>query len=89
MCHTQMDAASPAPILPVTDGDERLQVRALQAVLQQLLGRVHVLGHALHALVQHPRALADLALGGGDSRSGCSVLEGRGTITEERSGMQN
>lgn len=70
----RLGGASPAPVLPVPDGDERLQVSALQAVLQQLLGRVHVLGHTLHALVQHPRALADLTLGGGDKRGGCSFF---------------
>lgn len=54
--------APPAPVLPVPYGDEGLQVRPLQAVLQQLLGGVDVLRDALHTLVQHPRALADLAL---------------------------
>lgn len=54
--------APPAPVFPVSDGDEGLEVRSLQTVLQQLLGRVDVLRDALHTLVQHPRALADLAL---------------------------
>lgn len=58
-----MQYAAPAPIFPVSDGDEGLQVCSLQAVLQQLLCSVDVLRDALHALVQHPRALADLALG--------------------------
>lgn len=56
--------ALPAPVFPVSDGYEGLKVSSLQAVLQQLLGCIDVLGHALHALVQHPRTLADLALGG-------------------------
>lgn len=54
---------APARVLTVPYGDEGLQIRPLQAVLQQLLGGVDVLRDALHALVQHPRALADLALG--------------------------
>lgn len=54
--------APPAPVFPVSDGDEGLEVRSLQTVLQQLLGGVDVLRDALHTLVQHPRALADLAL---------------------------
>lgn len=58
--------ALPAPVFPVSYGYEGLQVSSLQAVLQQLLGRVHVLRDALHTLVQHPRALADLALGWDD-----------------------
>lgn len=62
-CAHTLACALPAPVFPVSDGDEGLKVGSLQAILQQLLGRVHVLGDALHALVQHPRALADLALG--------------------------
>lgn len=65
-----MGCAAPAPVFPVSDGDEGLQVCSLQAVLQQLLCSVHVLRDALHALVQHPRALADLAL---EERSGGGV----------------
>lgn len=62
-----MDCASihdapPAPVFPVPYGDEGLEVCPLQTVLQQLLGSVDVLRDALHTLVQHPRALADLAL---------------------------
>lgn len=55
--------AAPAPVLTVPYGDEGLQICSLKAVLQQLLGGVDVLRDALHALVQHPRAFADLALG--------------------------
>lgn len=55
--------AAPAPVLTVSYGDKGLQVCSLQAILQQLLCGVDVLRDALHALVQHPRALADLALG--------------------------
>lgn len=62
-CAHTLARALPAPVFPVSYGDEGLKVGSLQAVLQQLLGRVHVLRDALHALVQHPRALADLALG--------------------------
>lgn len=66
--------APPAPVFPVPYGDQGLQVCSLQTVLQQLLGGVDVLRDALHTLVQHPRALADLALqreaGGGGIRVG-------------------
>lgn len=44
----------PAPIFPVSYRYEGLEVGALQAVLQQLLGGVDVLWDALRALVQHP-----------------------------------
>lgn len=54
--------APPAPVFPVPYGDEGLEVCSLQTVLQQLLGGVDILWDALHTLVQHPRALADLAL---------------------------
>lgn len=55
--------AAPAPVVTFSNGDESLQVCSLKAVLQQLLRGVDVLRDALHALVQHPRALPDLALG--------------------------
>lgn len=64
MCAHVLVGALPAPIFPVSYGYEGLEVSSLQAVLQQLLGRIDVLWDPLHALVQNPRALADLALGG-------------------------
>lgn len=69
--------AAPAPVFPVSNGNEGLQVCSLQAILQQLLCSIDVLRDALHALVQHPRALADLALGGG-FRKNDRELGGRG-----------
>lgn len=60
--HRSVVGAPPARVLSVAYGDEGLEVGTLQPVLQQLLGGVDVLRNALHALVQHPGALADLAL---------------------------
>lgn len=73
----------PAPVFPVPYGNEGLEVGSLQTVLQQLLGGVDVLRDALHTFVQHPRALADLALkrlGGGEYGLGSNdgELGGRG-----------
>lgn len=70
----------PAAVFPVSYRYEGLQVGSLQAVLQQLFGRVDVLGDPLHALVQHPRALADLAL------CGMRATQGEGMISEEVAG---
>lgn len=55
--------ALPAPVFPISYGYKGLEVSSLQAVLQQLLGRVNILRDTLDTLVQHPWALADLALG--------------------------
>lgn len=52
----------PAPILSVSYGYEGLEVSSLQAILQQFLGCINILRDTLYTLVQHPRALVDLAL---------------------------
>lgn len=58
------EAFIPAPIFPFSYGYQGFKVGSLQAVLQQLFSCINILRDALHTLMQHPWALADLALGG-------------------------
>lgn len=54
MCVYVLVDALPAPVFPISYGNEGLKVGSLQAVLQQLLGCIDILRDALHTLVQHP-----------------------------------